>query len=279
MTGDDADIAFHDHPDFILGAVAVDGGHGFHIGIAERVPVPSDDLLVALVGHGDEGAVSANAPEDRIGLLLVGDVHDFSAGDMFGEQGEVWRDPAVFVEFVDEFADFSSIALDEEQDIVDERGSHIFRAVGGLLAGFDIRRRESLCGVRRADCPFVPRGSYKQFGLRIKPVDAVAFGGRKSETCRTRCRGSKLEFFKVVDFAQPQSRRLFAGSAEAQALFVERHGAGVALISRKCRGNPLGCCIVCGIKTKPLHHRCGSCGAAGNRIDFHDPSGRVGGVC
>ena len=40
--------------------------------------MPSHDLLVSLVGHADERAVSAHAPEDGVRLLLVRDLDDLA---------------------------------------------------------------------------------------------------------------------------------------------------------------------------------------------------------
>ena len=85
--GNYATVAFHTHPQFVLGAVAIDGRNGFDIGVTKIVTMPTDDFLVAFVGHGDERSIAAHAPEDSIRLLLVGDIYYFPVGDVFRQQG------------------------------------------------------------------------------------------------------------------------------------------------------------------------------------------------
>ena len=226
--GDAADRALDDDVDLVAARPgdaghALDQGRGAGVAARDLDAGEGDDLLLALIGHGDERAILHDEPDDGVGCLLVGHLLHDAGNQVLGQDAQVGCDVAIGLQAVDQLVQGLAVVADEDQRLAHAHRADPLGFAEGVGLHVEIGRAETSIGVRLAQHADAVRGADSLLGQFADKGDAVDLPRLNAEpdavVVDQRLRGAHV--VEVEGLREPLDMRLLGAPGEGAARFVE----------------------------------------------------------
>ncbi len=190
--------------------------------------MPADHVLLAAIGHAEQGAVAAHRPYNRVRLLLISDFPYPAGGDVLGKLRQVAGAEAVVLEGKCLLHQLPPGPLDEQNAVAGLDRGHVGAAINRrALRLRRILRIQSLVQVGCAQRPLAPdRADHQRLLVVQEPTYCVHIVGVERERQRMirddgPVRIGGREVLVVPRAGQIDALRIFADAAQRQPVLEE----------------------------------------------------------